>query len=94
MTAKEKLDVTRIKTVQSRLLMMMDHQITLDNLEHNKPPNTSCINMRMYFILSGTADVIMLDSTNKNKEVLIAELRPGEIFGVSDLLRITVSKQL
>ena len=70
--------------------MMLDHQHSLSD-EQDKIHRKNYSNM--YFITSGTADVVMIDSTNKNKEVVIAELRPGEIFGVSDLLRITVSKK-
>lgn len=44
--------------------------------------------------MSGTADVVMYDSSKENKEVLIAELRAGEFFGISDLLKITVSLRL
>lgn len=40
-------------------------------------------------ILSGTAHVVMYDE--KDQPVKVADLRSGEVFGLSDLLRITVS---
>jgi len=62
-------------------------ELSADNRGYKKTTYCSSI----FFILSGTADVIMYDKSNRNKEVLIAELRSGEFFGVSDLLKITVS---
>jgi len=45
----------------------------------------------LFLILKGRADVVMRDWNDPNIEYVVDELRPGSVFGVSDLLRVVVS---
>ena len=45
----------------------------------------------LFMILKGRAKVVMRDWKDKSIEIVVDELRPGSVFGVSDLLKVVVS---
>jgi hypothetical protein len=45
----------------------------------------------LYMIVKGRARVVMKDWKDPSIEIEVADLRPGGVFGISDVLKIVVS---